>query len=314
MRHTRRGRPIQCMREVLMRKGLLFAVCAGFILAGLSWLDSGIAQPLGQMPKPSTALQTNVPAGGPPIDRPRLDRLALPDLVPVSCFFNPSSAAPGTQNIVLTVKYRNQGTADALIASKTWEWTAARDQSSSNNISWFNSGDAVTLKPGAERGAGTISSSPSLLPPGTYTYTVRIDPQNAVAESNELNNEMTCTLTILAPGGDLKITNMVLNPAAPDSAHFNCVYVTVTNVGKEALTIPANTLMVSAPPFAQDATVSQTSPGVMQPGTSWTYMMKPTAAGKVKGTQIWTFTVDPQNRIVERMETNNQATLSVTVK
>jgi hypothetical protein len=183
-----------------MRTGLVFTVCAGFILAGLSWSDPGFAQTLGQMQAPHPTLQPNLPAGGLPIDRPKLDRPALPDLVPVSCFFNPSSAAPGTQNIALFVKYRNQGTADALIGSRTWEWTAARDQSSSNNISWFNSGDAATLKPGAERGVGTISSNPSLLPPGTYFYTVKIDPQNLVGESNESNNEMACTLTILTPG------------------------------------------------------------------------------------------------------------------
>lgn len=296
-----------------MKKRLLVIVCMCSIIAGISWFQSGIAQTLSPMQAPSATLQATVPQGRLPIDKPRLDRPALPDLIPVSCAFNPPTAKCGDQNIHLWVKYRNAGNADATIGARVYEWTAECMQANISNMGLFNTGDALVMKPGTERYSNATDGRLPLLAPGAYTFTVKIDSKDLVGESNELNNDMQCTLTILPPGGDLSITKMVPNPATPSSTQFTCVYVTVTNTGKEPLTIPAGTLMVTAPPFAEDAYVSQAAPSVMQPGAGWTYMMRPTPAGRQKGTQSWTFTADPKNRVVERMETNNTGTLQITV-
>jgi hypothetical protein len=296
-----------------MRKGIVFALCACSFLGALFLLQPVAAQTLSQAVAPSTlqqAVKPVLPAGVDPLAG---KQIPLPDLVPVSCAFGTPQVAFGTQDIIFRVVYRNQGTANAVIGQGTWEWIASRDQTSTNNLSCFNSSGPVTLTPGSDRNLGFHFTLPVNLAPGTYTYTVKVDPNNTVAESNEANNEMTCTLTILPPGGDLSITGLTVNPAAPVSTNPFVVYVTVKNTGKDALTIPSNTVMVRAAPYADDAKVSETSTHVLQPGVQWTYPLKPTAAGKQKGTQTWTFTVDPDNRVNERMETNNQATLSITV-
>jgi hypothetical protein len=294
-----------------MRKGLVFVMCACFSFGVFFLIEQGHAQTPLQTATPPATLQQQVK----PLVIPgatKLGQPTLPDLVPVSCSFNPSTYTPGEGNVFLSVKYKNAGAADAVIMQQACDWSAVCAQNPNAAITSINTSPTSALQPGVERFSTATSPYLPQLRQGTYTFAVKLDPNNQVAESNEYNNEMSCTLTVVLPDVDLRITNVALSKASVSSSDAFFVYVSVINGAKTTpLKIPAGTLMVSAAPFAENA--YQNSAYTMQPGQTLTYMLRATTTGRQKGTQTWTFTVDPNNAFVERMETNNQATLQVTV-
>jgi uncharacterized repeat protein (TIGR01451 family) len=141
---------------------------------------------------------------------------------------------------------------------------------------------------------------------GLHTHTVRVvaDPDNAIQEEDEANNEVSKDLPVTAP--DLAIGGADLRPGDPnpDEADVLTLSVTVHNLGpKAARDALVQVLDDGVPAASATVTVPGSGSAVAEP--SW-------QVGRV-GPHNLTVTVDPLDAIVELDETNNQAVGSIVV-
>ena len=280
-------------------------------LAILATLSHGIPPCLAQMDAfkavaPGSDMKLRVI--GPAVTIPR-----KPDLVVTSCVFTPASAPQGAQNISVEVHYRNAGNANAVIYSglAVWQLTGP---ASVGGVGGANVNAAYDIPPGVARFGGVRWPQLGNLTPGTYAFTAMVEPDNRVEEANESNNQMPCSLTITAPPSrsDLVISSMTLNPAQPSTNSAFNLEVTIRNQGEGPAVIPPSTYILSGAPHAGSALEYNGS--TLNPGGTKTYLMGATGDGAQRGTRTWTIRLDPNSRVPETNESNNEGTISVTVR
>lgn len=152
--------------------------------------------------------------------------------------------------------------------------------------------------------------------PGPHTYTVMLDPQNQVAESDELNN--VATVNLVYANGDLffSSTSATVTPANPTDADANLQL--TFGVTYSASSLSAGT--ISNLPFtvAKDGVVifTGTLPALTPNSQTFVPVILPPDSA---GTYIYTVTIDPGSPanpgglLPETDETNNSQNTTVTV-
>ncbi|MFC2071058.1 CARDB domain-containing protein, partial [Chloroflexota bacterium] len=133
---------------------------------------------------------------------------------------------------------------------------------------------------------------------GVYTVKLKIDPNNKIIESDENNNEKTVDFIPIIP--DLFVSSVVWVPTNPSVGETVNFTVTIGNQGRSIVTDCDYYLYIGS--------VSSDSGSVkdLTIGGSDTEILKWVA---VPGNHAIKIVVDPNNRFVETVESNNEVTI-----
>jgi hypothetical protein len=237
---------------------------------------------------------------------------------------NPKDGGPATAQefgagFLVYATIKNQGLENAFLP-RGWMLARSRFSALPSSSSNLPEKDNTTLAPGAsiEVLAGNNRGA-QLSPAGTWTVTVKADPDNQIAESDESNNEKSVQVTVASTGSttppvtpaDLVISDLRLEPAeATIAGNFKLVAV-IKNIGGIAAAIPGGWTSISEQSgrIRADALPYQTI--TLAPGQTMEFRGTPERLQR--GTFTWTVTVDPQASVSEN-KSNNSKTIQVTVK
>ncbi len=210
-----------------------------------------------------------------------------PDLVITALNWSPAS--PNEANaITLNATVQNAGTAAS--GATTVDFTVAGLPAGSANVG--------ALAAGA---SSVVSLNIGNKAMGSYTVAATVDPANTVVETNNGNNAFTAAsqMTVVqAPGPDLQIVGVSMNPQSPTAGASVSFNVLVNNRGTTGVAAGTTTRVLigattlnnaSTPAIAAGATVSVTV-------GNWT---------AVNGSTPLTATADATNIIAETIENNN---------
>lgn len=218
-----------------------------------------------------------------------------PDLTITGMSWTPSAPSE-TQAITLQATVRNGGTAGS----------GATTVNFSLNGSVVGSANVGALAAGAST---TVSLNIGTRTQGSYSVASAVDPSNTVIEQNDNNNSFSSATSLnvaQAPGPDLRVVGVSMNPQSPAAGAPVSFIVSVNNRGTTGVAAGTTTRVVvgtttlnnaSTPAIAAGATVNVTV------GT-WT---------AVNGSTSLTATADATNIVAETSETNNALTQQVAV-
>ena len=156
-------------------------------------------------------------------------------------------------------------------------------------------------------GTGTASVSWNAGPPGRHAICVLADADDAIAESDESNNEACSPYEVVARAGpDLSVSpeDLVLTPGPPvlDGTSIR-VSATVRNLGTDATGSTVARFFDGVPPAPQiggdQPLPSLPRKGIATVSVSWT--------GTPPGDHVVCVRVDPGDLVVETNESNNEA-------
>jgi probable HAF family extracellular repeat protein len=234
-----------------------------------------------------------------------------PDLVIDS--YSLRSAQPKVhERLFMDVVVSNVGTTTATMPSGLRKLSIRKDDGTSISAGWGAS--TLTIAPGAT-GTTYLNFEPYSLAPGTLRFILKVDPDGQVAELSKTNNELSGQMTV-APQvefADLTITNLVAvpqNPVYPQEFDFS---VTVRNNGTVDAVIQYPDLVLDGGAHTNYVYPPGLGTWRLGPGASQTFTTKATTTARQPGTKTVTMRADPFNRVVESHETNNTASVTVTV-
>jgi subtilase family serine protease len=207
-----------------------------------------------------------------------------------------SPAAPMTTQVVtLNATVSNAG--NALATNVAWQLTLDGTE--------VRSGTIPSLAPNGSAPVSAANLGP--FPVGAHTVELVVDPQNALAESNEGNNSASRGFVVSPiPVLDLAAGTVILSPPVPTSSQLVSLNATVRNAGNTAATNVAWQLNVDGR-VAGSGTISSLAPNGNASVSAAN--LGPYAAG----THIAELLVDPQNALAETNETNNISSAPFTV-
>ena len=235
------------------------------------------------------------------------------DLTIAQAYMSQYSTAPGN-SINTSCNILNQGNSTANSSTVAYYL-------STNQV--LDAGDVLLLtSPGYALVAGqyyTHYDTP-LIPagtvPGNYYVLFVADPQNAVPETNETNNVTTQALLVVAPTIDLTITQAYVYPSvsAPGNViNTNCY---VQNQGNALASSSAVGYYLSTNQVLDASDVLlKIVPGLALAANQYASRndLPVVPAGTAPGTYYVLFVADPQNVVVESVETNNVASALLAV-
>jgi len=142
---------------------------------------------------------------------------------------------------------------------------------------------------------------------GQATLTVLVDPQNAILETDETNNEVTHTLTIVAREIDLVLaaTDITHSPATPEANHTVNIIAKVHNAGN----VKANAVKVRF--FSGTQQIGEKTITYINAGDDVATTLSWKIPAGTTGSLSIRVQVDPAGDILETNETNNEATHTV---
>lgn len=216
------------------------------------------------------------------------------ELVPGTVEVTPSPGVAG-QAITARATVRNAGSAGCLASDLR---VFDGDPSSSNRV-------ATAAVPVLAVGASSVVTAALTAVPGTTTYTFVLDEAAALLEANRANN--VATVQHATPQGTVPDFVVVSASASPTTAvpgQTVQLTVRVRNVGMPA---PASTVIARVGGVTRG---SVELPGLAVGAT--TDVVIPVTAGSV--TEVFQAVVDPSSLVSELSETNNSATVTVTVQ
>lgn len=256
-----------------------------------------------KMSKPGVNLNTESSGGsqgssGTPTDGP--------DLIVSSIGQSVTNPVEG-QGFNFVFEIKNQGNWAANFPYNTKLIESSLDQNSW--VGSMGSGGSINLQPGQ---IYTVTQHAGQAVAGTNPVWVRVDPENAITESNESNNETQGSYTVLAPQvqgpADLVITNITTNPATPSVVTGFKVRVDFENRGGTAVSFTQNSNFIKT---IGSNNVLRKGYGLMHPGYSgYTEIW---ASNIVPGPFSWTVMIDPDNLVQESDESNNTMSISGTI-
>ncbi len=233
-----------------------------------------------------------------------------PDLMVTAITTSPAApAANGTFSATVTVK--NQGTA-ASVAGRLDVWT---HQTMTQGCG--SAGNAFTAIPSLAAGASasyTLTGLPAGAA-GTKTLRVFVDSACASTETNETNNQLTKSYTVVTALPDLAVTAVTINPTNPRVNGTFSATVTVKNQGTAAslagrLDVWTHQTVTQGCGAAGNAFTAIPS---LAAGASTSYTLTGLPAGAA-GTKTLRAFVDSACVSTETNETNNQLTKSYRVR
>ena len=233
--------------------------------------------------------------------------LHLPDLAVASgdLSFAPADPVVVGTSVAIQSTVRNAGDANA----------------SDVVVRFYDGPSSMAMQIGTDRtilridagGTGTASVSWTAGPPGLHSICVLADADDAIAESDESNNEACSPYEVVARAGpDLAVSpeDLVLTPGPPvlDGTSIR-VSATVRNLGTDATGSTVARFFDGVPPAPQ-IDGDQVLPSLPRKGdatvsVSW--------IGTPPGAHLVCVRVDPDNLIVETNESNNEACIPARV-
>jgi subtilase family serine protease/subtilisin family serine protease len=222
----------------------------------------------------------------------------------------PATAAAGAE-IMVSDTTRNQG-GGAIMASVTRFYLSANTALDAADVLLAGYHGVPELPAGASSVASTMVMIPATIAAGTYHLFAKADADNAVAETQELNNTMLRAMQI---GGDLLVSAL----AVPTKGAANSVIVvtdTTTNQGGGAVTasvtryyLSTNTALDGSDiPLAGSRDVPELA-GVAGNSGSTTVTIPAVAPG----TYYVIAKADADNSVVESREDNNTTARSISI-
>jgi len=165
----------------------------------------------------------------------------------------------------------------------------------------------ITIAPGQTL---TKIQYPGVNKSGTFPVTFKVDPENAVDESNENNNTKVGSYTVRNTQGlpDLIITSLTTDPAVPTTQGF-FLNVTIKNRGTGVVNLQGGLKFIIK--SVNTNTIALKGILMLSPGQSRS--VKCYATHLSKGTFTWTIKVDPDNHIMESDENNNTKDISLKI-
>ncbi len=235
------------------------------------------------------------------------------DLVTTQAGVSPTNPAPGTP-LYMSCYINNLG--NAVAASSSVGFYLSTDATLDAADQLLTSQYGTQLYPNYPSQRSGTAAIPSSLAPGTYYILFVADYQNQVPESNENNNVTAFSITVSPPGVDLVIQQTQLYPAsttAGNSVQASCLIVNQGNVTASSSTVgfylSTNTVFDASDVLLSTA-VGYTLGGG-QSSSRYAYPVIP--AGTAAGSYYVLYVADPANAVAETIETNNVASLPLTV-
>jgi probable HAF family extracellular repeat protein len=179
-----------------------------------------VASAVGRFISPRSAYAIDGGGGGDVMDFSNfavVDPLSAPDLAPGAGFsLSQTSGLPGAAITVNASSVLNSGTGTS--PSFAASLVVATDSALTLGATTLRTDiDATALPPGSSFGmASQLTALPAV--PGTYYIGVRVDPANAVAESDESNNFVSMKVTVLNPSPSYTIADLGALPGGVASA------------------------------------------------------------------------------------------------
>lgn len=247
----------------------------------------------------SYVLRVTVQPPAPPSGSP-------PDLRFTACTVSPASPTTADR-VVFTLTLKNEGAGDAVFpfGYTGYDMQGASSYSPESNLA------GTTLAAGASRPV-TISWSPDTYAAGTYNTTVRADPSNRLAESDETNNSIACPVTLTeGPKADLVITSVTTSASPIVFGTDFTFHVTIRNQGTASARIDYPMRIAEA--WQATYIYPPSSTWTLAPGASQTFTARPNWGAISVGTHDWTWYVDSNNQVREGNESNNTYVFKATV-
>ena len=255
----------------------------------------------------------------PPLVSPPLN-VMMPDLVVDAIRIVPPNPTNGQDpGFLVYATIRNKGNKDAFLP-KGWHLaTSSFSGWRPSDFYGFPPTDNTTLVPGAALEILVYNyRSREQAVVGTWTVTVRADPDKQIPELDEGNNEKSVQVTVSDANPppppspvDLIITNLSLDPAeATIAGNFKLVAV-IKNQGGTAVTWPKGYAILDEQ--GGHLVKEQIFDNItLQPGETKEFRCTPKLLQV--GTFTWTVRVDPDDKVSESNETNNTKQMQITVK
>jgi subtilase family serine protease len=149
----------------------------------------------------------------------------------------------------------------------------------------------------------TVATDPWVAQPGEHELVGLVDPEDAIAETDEDNNILGDSFTVGEPDPDLTVRSAVLSPDRPEAGNETSIIAQVENVGLDGASDVEVTATIDGSTIA-DATIDPLEEGAEETVTlgNWTAR---------EGLHDLTITVDADDRIDEADEENNTFTRRV---
>lgn len=218
------------------------------------------------------------------------------DLVVTAIDWLPASPNLG-EAITLSATIRNQGSAASpdIVHRVRWTVGGVMIAESTSRVT----GIAVDAEVAVQADAGWTPGSA-----GDYVVVATVDPLNTIVEINKSNNTLQDTVTVVATGPDLVITDItwnhtLVNEAITFGAVFSNIGSTATEAGVHIIdfTVEGNLVSRSTTHVSALAAGGSTDASA---GTTWT----PSTAGSYTVTA----TINPGSTLTETNYTNNSRT------
>lgn len=145
---------------------------------------------------------------------------------------------------------------------------------------------------------------------GPQTVTINLDPTNAVNESNETNNTMSKSFTII-PAPDVSIVpeDIAFSPAPVEDGDSTTIAATVRNLTASAF----NNLVVRLQENVKGEWGTLSDKTIYVPGNQQALVSFNWDSSFKTGTHQFRIVLDPSGWVYERVETNNSAVKELTV-
>ena len=244
-------------------------------------------------------------------------KLGQPDLRPTRLIFEPPS--PVTQNdmVLVQAQVENTGDADAAPFDVAFSYCLlpeGRTVCPGEFTEFARQRLVGGLPRGASQGLAANLVLPELgLPPGQYLIKVTVDPTTPerpagqIDEQDEANNELIASLFVQGP--ELFPTSLSFSPALPHVGDLIKVAVTVKNAGLGPARDVEVAFFLDGAQFARPTVTVNQDEEVLVEGT-----LNTDALGLDVGIHLLRVVVDPDNRIAERDETNNEIRSALTLQ
>ncbi|MDQ2769535.1 MAG: T9SS type A sorting domain-containing protein [Bacteroidota bacterium] len=236
------------------------------------------------------------------------------DLVTAQASVSPTNPAPGTP-LYMSCYINNLGNAAAASSSVGFYLSTDATLDAADQL--LTSQYGAQLYPNYPSQRSGTAAIPSNLAPGTYYILFVADYQNQVPESNETNNVTAVSFTVTPPGVDLVIQQAQLYPTstvAGNSIQTSCLIVNQGNVTASSSTVgfylSTNTVFDASDVLLNTAVGYTLNGG--QSSSRYAYPIIP--ANTAAGSYFVLYVADPANAVAETNETNNVASLALTVQ
>lgn len=237
------------------------------------------------------------------------------DLVPSQPTATPTAATAGGP-VVLSTVVTNTGTGTA--GSSAVGYYLSTDNAFSTNDVALGSTGGVAISGGQSATRGFSATIPANTAVGQYYILHVVDPQNAVAETNETNNVTSSALSVGAPRPDLTILQPALQVSSIVAGNNLGISCLLANQGSAAAAASTTGYYLSTDNVlsSNDLLLGTAAAGAMAAGSatpSLALVLIP--GGTPAGSYHVLFVADHAAAVTEASETNNvsSAALSVTV-